>query len=62
MQLATTNKAFFVPAKQGIWHTLPSFAPFVYTLPLDTWTYSSAGVDGVYDLDTERTFVSQHRC
>ena len=38
VNLARTNKALSSYALQKIWHTLPSFVPFVYTLPSEAWT------------------------
>jgi hypothetical protein len=33
--LARTNRAFFDLATSQLWHTLPSFSPFMHCLPLD---------------------------
>ncbi|KAI1791017.1 hypothetical protein LXA43DRAFT_1014102 [Ganoderma leucocontextum] len=56
--LATTSRALSSAALQKIWHTLPSFASFVYTLPSDAWTYTdSEGAHLKWYLCESRTFI-----
>ena len=57
--LVTTSRALSSAALQKLWHTLPSFSTFIYTLPSDAWTYSDAeGANLKWYLCESRTFVS----
>ena len=57
--LATASRALSSAALQKLWHTLPSFSTFIYTLPSDAWTYSDAeGANLKWYLCESRTFVS----